>query len=173
MGSVLARHQRCFGYKQDVFDPLHYLLLLERPPKGTGVRQTLTTMAAGLAGELPKERSKKPFLRQNYDISTLLTTERSPFCSSADDRLFREKSPESTKYRYEDQGKYEQAESLYQRALAIREQQSGPKHPDTANSLENLAELYQAQGRYGEAEPLLRRPAKLSLSYLGMEHSQT
>jgi hypothetical protein len=26
---VLARHERCFGQKQDVFDPLHYLLLLE------------------------------------------------------------------------------------------------------------------------------------------------
>lgn len=29
---VLARHERCFGHKQDVFDPLHYLLLLERRP---------------------------------------------------------------------------------------------------------------------------------------------
>jgi hypothetical protein len=29
---VLARHKRCFGHKQDVFDPLHYLLLLERRP---------------------------------------------------------------------------------------------------------------------------------------------
>jgi hypothetical protein len=29
---VLARHERCFGHKQDVFDPLHYLLLLERSP---------------------------------------------------------------------------------------------------------------------------------------------
>ena len=29
---VLARHDRCFGQKQDVFDPLHYLLLLEQRP---------------------------------------------------------------------------------------------------------------------------------------------
>ena len=40
------------------------------------------------------------------------------------------------------QGKYEQAESLYERALAIREQQLGPEHPDTATSLNNLAVLY-------------------------------
>ena len=29
---LLARHERCFGQKQDVFDPLHYLLLLEQRP---------------------------------------------------------------------------------------------------------------------------------------------
>jgi hypothetical protein len=29
---MLARHERCFGEKQDVFDPLHYLLLLEQRP---------------------------------------------------------------------------------------------------------------------------------------------
>ncbi len=29
---VLARHARSFGQKQDVFDPLHYLLLLEQRP---------------------------------------------------------------------------------------------------------------------------------------------
>jgi hypothetical protein len=29
---LLARHERCFGYKQDVFEPLHYLPLLEQRP---------------------------------------------------------------------------------------------------------------------------------------------
>jgi len=29
---ILAAHPRCFGEKQDVFDPLHYLQLLERRP---------------------------------------------------------------------------------------------------------------------------------------------
>jgi phosphoglycolate phosphatase-like HAD superfamily hydrolase len=29
---VLARHERCFGQKQDVFDPLHYVVLLEQRP---------------------------------------------------------------------------------------------------------------------------------------------
>ena len=43
---------------------------------------------------------------------------------------------------YDRQGQYEQAESLYQRALTIREQQLGPLHPDTAQSLNNLGELY-------------------------------
>jgi len=38
--------------------------------------------------------------------------------------------------------RYSEAEPLYQRALAIREQQLGADHPDTARSLNNLALLY-------------------------------
>ena len=40
---------------------------------------------------------------------------------------------------------------------AIREQQLGFLHSDTAQSLNNLAVLYGQQGRYEEAEPLLQR----------------
>jgi hypothetical protein len=29
---VIARHARCYGHDQDVFDPLHYLPLLEQRP---------------------------------------------------------------------------------------------------------------------------------------------
>ena len=29
---VLARHARCYGHQQDIFDPLHYLALLEQRP---------------------------------------------------------------------------------------------------------------------------------------------
>ena len=32
----------------------------------------------------------------------------------------------------------------------------GPDHPDTADSLNNLAVLYDNQGRYADAEPLYR-----------------
>lgn len=31
-GQVIARHIRCYGHGQDIFDPLHYLTLLERRP---------------------------------------------------------------------------------------------------------------------------------------------
>jgi tetratricopeptide (TPR) repeat protein len=55
---------------------------------------------------------------------------------------------------YRAQGKYAQAEPLYKRALAIREQQLGEMHPSTATSLNNLALLYTEQGKYAEAEPL-------------------
>ena len=38
--------------------------------------------------------------------------------------------------------KLEEAQSLYQRALAIRRQAYGPQHPTVAQSLNNLASLY-------------------------------
>ena len=47
---------------------------------------------------------------------------------------------------YTSQGKFVQAEPLFQRALAIREQQLGPEHPYTASSLHDLAFLYQDRG---------------------------
>jgi tetratricopeptide (TPR) repeat protein len=48
-------------------------------------------------------------------------------------------------------GRYEDAESLHTHALAIRQQQLGANHPDTAISLHNLAGLYWAMGRYEDA----------------------
>jgi tetratricopeptide (TPR) repeat protein len=58
---------------------------------------------------------------------------------------------------YSEQGKSVEAERLYRRALTIREQRLGAKHPLTAQSLGILAMLYADQGKYTEAEPLLKR----------------
>ena len=55
---------------------------------------------------------------------------------------------------YDNQGKYDDAEPLYKRALAVTEEVLGPMHPDTATSLNNLAVLYNNQGKYDDAEPL-------------------
>ncbi len=71
---------------------------------------------------------------------------------------------------YDDQGRYVEAEPLYQRSLAISEKALGPEHPDVATSLNNLAELYRDQGRYGEAEPLYQRSLAISEKALGPEH---
>jgi tetratricopeptide (TPR) repeat protein len=74
---------------------------------------------------------------------------------------------------YQAQGKYAEAEPLLQRALAIREQQLGPDHPDTATSLNNLAGLYQDQGRYAEAEPLFQQALAICEQQLGASHPTT
>ena len=71
---------------------------------------------------------------------------------------------------YHTQGRYAEAEPLYQRALAIREQALGPDHPDVALSLNNLAALYRAQGRYAEAEPLYQRALAIGEKTLGRDH---
>lgn len=55
---------------------------------------------------------------------------------------------------YQSQGRYEEAERLYQQALEVWEEKLGPKHPDTLATVKGLALVYQSQGRYEEAERL-------------------
>ena len=74
---------------------------------------------------------------------------------------------------YQAQGKYEQAEPLYQRALAIREKMEGPRHPDTAATLHSLAILYWWLDKYELAEPLLQRALAIAEKVLGPDHPDT
>jgi len=71
---------------------------------------------------------------------------------------------------YNSMGRYSEAEPLYRRSLAIREQQLGADHPYTASSLNNLAGLYYSMGRYGDAEPLYVQALSLLLNQLGEDH---
>ena len=71
------------------------------------------------------------------------------------------------------QGLYAKAEPFLQRALAIREKVLGPEHPDTANSLNNLAGLNYSQGLYAKAEPLYQRALSIREKALGPEHPDT
>jgi tetratricopeptide (TPR) repeat protein len=69
-----------------------------------------------------------------------------------------------------ERARYAEAEPLYKRALGIREDVLGSKHPDVASSLNYLANLHRAQGRYAEAEPLYQRALALREHVLGPEH---
>jgi tetratricopeptide (TPR) repeat protein len=73
-------------------------------------------------------------------------------------------------YYLHEQGRYAEAEPLYQRSLQIREQQLGADHPHVATSLNNLALLYRSQGCYGDAEPLFVRSLAISERRLGADH---
>ena len=55
------------------------------------------------------------------------------------------------------ESRYSEAESLYERALAIREKTLGPEHPELATSLENYAALLRETARAEEAEMLEAR----------------
>jgi len=59
------------------------------------------------------------------------------------------------------------------RALAIHERVLGPEHPDTAQSLNNLAILYHNQGKDEQAEPLYQRALAIYERMLGPEHPYT
>ncbi|CAN0557844.1 unnamed protein product, partial [Ectocarpus sp. 12 AP-2014] len=68
------------------------------------------------------------------------------------------------------QGKYEEAEPLYEQSQAIREKVLGPEHPDVAQSLNNRAVLLESQGKFAEAEPLYGRATAIWEKALGAEH---
>ncbi|PNW47905.1 UNVERIFIED_CONTAM: hypothetical protein BEN50_11580 [Euhalothece sp. KZN 001] len=58
---------------------------------------------------------------------------------------------------YVSQGRYSEAEPLYQQALAMYQRLFPDDHPDVATSLNNLAFLYSSQGRYSEAVTFLKQ----------------
>jgi CHAT domain-containing protein len=68
------------------------------------------------------------------------------------------------------QGRYAGAESLFKRALDIREKVLGSEHPDVGQSLDNLALVYAREGRYADAEPLFKRALAIREKVLGPEH---
>lgn len=52
---------------------------------------------------------------------------------------------------YREQGKYAQAEPLYQRAKALLQQHLGPHHPDVTEILQDLARFYHMQQQTAKA----------------------
>ncbi len=69
-----------------------------------------------------------------------------------------------------DLGRYAEARTFLEKALAIGEKALGPDHPDVATSLNNVAALYRAQGQYAKAEPLYERSLAILEKALGPEH---
>jgi len=58
---------------------------------------------------------------------------------------------------YDESHRYDQAESVYKRALTIREKALGPDSSDVATTLNNLANLYKDESKYALAEPIYNR----------------
>jgi tetratricopeptide (TPR) repeat protein len=52
---------------------------------------------------------------------------------------------------YRRQGRFDEAEPLFRRALAIYEKAAGPEHPAVATLLSNLSQVLKVEGRYDEA----------------------
>ncbi|MCS6886198.1 MAG: tetratricopeptide repeat protein [Acidobacteriota bacterium] len=70
-------------------------------------------------------------------------------------------------------GKYDEAIPLIQRAIEIRTTILGPEHPDTAYSINDLAELYSAKGNYEQAEKLHKQALIIREKTLGLHHELT
>jgi tetratricopeptide (TPR) repeat protein len=68
------------------------------------------------------------------------------------------------------QGKYDEAEALYRRALAGFERTLGPDHDEVAVSCNNLAALHHARGDCVEAERPYRRALAIKETRFGLDH---
>jgi len=68
---------------------------------------------------------------------------------------------------YRSQGRFNDAEPLYQRALAIFERTLGLDDPDITPALNNLSSVYGNQSR---AEPFYQRPFAIGGKVLGPDH---
>jgi tetratricopeptide (TPR) repeat protein len=152
-GSLLDR-------KRDEFYELHQLLrefftlkladLLEREGFMGSFTRQLTTIAKTVKQiVVVSERSWLLQILPHWIVATNFTEylpdDDKTWCCTALARL------------HESLSQFRDAEIWYLRSLAISEEQLGENHPDTASSLNNLAEFYRVTGKYSEAEPLYVR----------------
>ncbi len=75
-------------------------------------------------------------------------------------------------YLYSDQGKMQEAEDIYRRALEGKEKACGPEHTSTLDTVNNLGNLYKSQSKMQEAEVMYRRALEGFEKAWGPEHGQ-
>ena len=68
------------------------------------------------------------------------------------------------------QGKYDEALAMYEKALSIRLKKLGDDHPDVATTYNNMAVVYMNQGKYEEALAMYEKALSISLKKLGDDH---
>ena len=69
-----------------------------------------------------------------------------------------------------ERGRYREAQTVLESALAIANRVLGPDHPDVALSLSNLANVHFYQGRYGDAQDLYERALAIRERAFGADH---
>src|SRR5260370_771422 len=79
--------------------------------------------------------------------------------SQSDDEEF--KSLNQQVHKLFEQGKYQEAIPLAEKAVELARRVRGAEHPDTATSLNNLALLYRDMHEYAKAEPLYQEALRI------------
>lgn len=74
---------------------------------------------------------------------------------------------------YHDRDKFQFAEPILKRALAIREAVLDPWSPEIAGSLNHLGWLYSEHGHFEKAEPLFVRAIEIFYAHHGIDHAST
>ena len=74
---------------------------------------------------------------------------------------------------YADQGKLDEAEKMYQRALQGYEKAGGTDHTESLDTVNNLGLLYADQGKLDEAEKMYQRALQGYEKAWGPDHTLT
>ncbi|KAK7209415.1 hypothetical protein V2G26_016593 [Clonostachys chloroleuca] len=74
---------------------------------------------------------------------------------------------------YGDQGKFSEAEAMFNRALEGREKALGRDHTSTLDTVNNLGLVYKDQGKLSEAEAMFNRALEGKEKALGRDHTST
>src|ERR1700738_3226238 len=72
-----------------------------------------------------------------------------------------------------EQGKYQEAIPIGERAVEVAKRTRGPEQPETAAALNNLGILSKKIGDYAKAEPLYQEALRIRQKILGPEHPDT
>ena len=72
-----------------------------------------------------------------------------------------------------EQGKFQEAIPIAERAVEVAKHTLGPDHPKTADALNDLGFIFQKIGNYAKAEPLYQEALRIRQKVLGPEHSDT
>jgi tetratricopeptide (TPR) repeat protein len=72
-----------------------------------------------------------------------------------------------------EQGKYQEAIPIAERALEAARRTRGPEQPDTADALSTLGLLFYLVGDYAKAEPLFNEALRIRQKVLGSDHPDT
>ena len=72
-----------------------------------------------------------------------------------------------------EQGKYQEAIPIAERAVELAKHTLGPDHPKTADALNDLGFIFQEIGNYAKAEPIYQEALRIRQKVLGPEHSDT
>src|SRR5207253_2611737 len=109
------------------------------------------------------------WLRRTACLCTVALCFNSAAAQDNDD--IREKSRQLEQLR--SAGKFQEAVPIAEEVLKYCEKNYGPDHPETADSLSDLAYLYGGLGDYAKALPLYERALKIREKALGREHPYT
>ncbi|WP_306819240.1 CHAT domain-containing tetratricopeptide repeat protein [Archangium lipolyticum] len=90
--------------------------------------------------------------------------------ASADARLDEARTAFEEAARLEKEGKYAEAITKGEQALALREAVLGSTHLEVAACLNQVGNLHRKQGNHGRSEPLLQRALALRQEALGEQH---